>query len=240
MDNYLSRNEIKEKLLIDGKSTHKYRIEAEYLFNKKDYTKAFEYYELLHTFEKTADSAFSLASMYMNGYGIVKDEYKAFSLIEESAQLGSDKAMFVLSGLYRFGIGTYKDNDEACKWEDNAIMMNNPDALYARGQRYMQLGGKDEEAFNLVKKSAKLGFAPSYLLLGFWYLHGEGTKQKIKKSIKWLEKSAYMYDLSSVNLLMSLYEELEDYDKMDYWEDYRIKATKKFGDVPIRLITIDN
>ncbi|MFI3290639.1 MAG: hypothetical protein R3Y46_02035 [Opitutales bacterium] len=71
-------------------------------------------FNLLKEKAKTNNNAKSaLASIYLNGYALEKNQEEAFKLYKELADAGERSAKFVLSNLYANGIGTEKNQEKA-------------------------------------------------------------------------------------------------------------------------------
>ncbi len=216
----LSREQKKQLAKERGFTVSDLRIDADDYFMNKQYNKAFNISMEIYNNNPTPLDIYSLVSYYANGYGVEIDQVRAFELCEEAATLGFSIAMSTLSLFYKEGFGTNQNSKDSEYWEDQAIKLNNPKSLYSRAYKYLHKGIMTE-AFNYCKKSAERKYTPSYLMLGVMYLQGKGVTQNTDKAIEWIEKAAYLNDSKSIDLLIELYTELNDYDKVIFWNTRR-------------------
>jgi hypothetical protein len=95
----------------------------------KDYKKALYYVDMLaNTNPKHPDALFFATPIYrQGGYGVEKDESKAFEILKNLASTTRNPKIFCELSLYhRNGIGTSKDDTEAEKWL-NVYKKQNPE-----------------------------------------------------------------------------------------------------------------
>lgn len=81
----------------------------------KDYENAKFYFEQAIKNENT-DGLCGLAGMYLNGFGVTKDETKAFELYLEAALKDNIFGMEKAATMYRDGIGTERSDRESFRW----------------------------------------------------------------------------------------------------------------------------
>ncbi len=216
----LSREQIKQKMREKGFEISDLRIDADRYYLDKQYNKAFNLSMEIYNNNPTPLDIYSLVSYYSKGYGVEINHVRAFKLCKEAAVAGLHIAMSMLSVFYENGIGTNKNSEESEYWEEEAIKLNSPDALYYRAYRYFNKGLMSE-SFKYCKESAERNFTPSFLLLGLMYLQGKGVAKNTDIALEWIEKAAYLDDKKSIDVLIEIYSELNNYDKVIFWNTRR-------------------
>lgn len=81
-------------------------------YNNKDYTNAIKYWKKI---PNNSDALHQLGKMYRYGYGVKKNEKKAFELVKKSALLNNDIGKTILGIYYTDGIGCDKNLKLASK-----------------------------------------------------------------------------------------------------------------------------
>jgi uncharacterized protein len=110
------------------------------------------------------------------------DYATALRLLRPLAEQGVADAQLMLSGMYQFGHGVPKDNDEALKWERRAAE-HNATAQFFLGTEHEDgsdtLGVAQDfvEAAKWYRLAADQGFALAQLHLGRMYEKGQGVPQ---------------------------------------------------------------
>ena len=85
------------------------------LHGKKDYTAAFEIFNILANNGNTAAQA-NIGYYYDNGYGVEKNSEEAVRWYKHAAKNGNIHAQFNLGIMYEIGAGVTKDYEKAYKW----------------------------------------------------------------------------------------------------------------------------
>ncbi len=80
-----------------------------------------DYYKMAEFLEKASDSGSVsaltlLADIYFQGKLLPKDDKKAFDLYLKAAELGNGKSQYQTAVMYRDGVGTEPNTDEADRW----------------------------------------------------------------------------------------------------------------------------
>ena len=122
-----------------------------------------------------------------------KDYFDAYKILTKR---GHSDAMATLGELYYSGYGTEKDIKQALKWFRRAAKFGNTTAQYKAGVMYLQNTDYQDidKGITLLKKSTKVDFSPSALVLGKVYLDGHLVEQDQQEADNWLAKA---YELNN-------------------------------------------
>ena len=135
------------------------------------YRKALELYKkghystVLPIFNKFAqqgkvDSQYALGHMYANGYGVSRNDKKAFKWYKKAAEQGHFDAQFELGVSYANGYGVAKNYNLALHWLDRVANKGDKEAQYLIGLMYEKGYGTSinrGEAMYWYHKAANLG-----------------------------------------------------------------------------------
>jgi TPR repeat protein len=103
-------------------------------------------------------AAFYLASIYRNGYGVMKDEQAAFGWLVKSANAGVPQAQFQLANVYREEGVVTRDDTKALHWLELAGKGELPEANLALAMAYhngeLGLAADDNKYWSYVKETA--------------------------------------------------------------------------------------
>lgn len=138
-------------------------------------------------------SFISLGECYEEGFGVMKDENKAFQCFLTAAERGDDTAQVKVGMRFKDGIGTGKDEKQAVKWYRKAAEQNNSDGQNAMGVCRMRGVGlrKDEQkAITWFRKAASFGSARGRFNLAFYTEQGRGTETDAKVATVLYRKAA--------------------------------------------------
>ena len=146
-------------------------------------------------FKKAADKDFPPACVetglcYENGVGTKVNKEEAFRYYEKGAKAGLHTAIVCLAVCYRAGIGCEVDENKCRELLEKAVSIGNTRGYYLLGKILMEEDPYDERAMNLLKVSARSGFARAALYLGGFYVQrsDEGPDQ---------EKAGHYYRLAA-------------------------------------------
>lgn len=160
---------------------------------KKDYKQA------VYWNQKAADQGISKAyntlgiCYEIGGYGISKDNTKAFEYYKKSAEMGYSWGQYNLAKIYYSGIGCEKDYTNAIVWFQKAANQNNPNAQNMLGMCYDNGYGVQKDARKAVeyyKKAAEQGYDYGQYNLANKYFTGNGCEKDSVKAAFWYEKAA--------------------------------------------------
>lgn len=151
-----------------------------------------------------ASAAYDLGLAFLHGFGVEKNEAKAFVYFEKASEKNVG-AQFYLGDLYYWGKGCSKNFVEARKWYEKAAAGKNAAACGRLGEIYRKGEGVDaniKESIKFYRLGARRGDDNSQLNLGLAYFHGTGVKKNTKQAIAWLERAA---NQGNGNACMNLY-----------------------------------
>ena len=165
----------------------------------------------------------------------LENKYKeAFPLIEEAAENGNPRAMYILAMMYNDGTGVYIDKNKCKEWLRKANGLNEPLSMYGyiswcldnkeQGKMYSQI-------FNDIKNLAKSGDVFAEVRLGFMYENGYGVSKNYSKAIEWYKKATENGNTKAQNSLGDMYYlgngVTKDYSKAIEW--YRKAAEQGYA-----------
>ena len=162
----------------------------------QDYKEALKCFNFLYD-EGSIDVTTELAECYLFGNGSVKDEKKAYELLETAYKSNTDDGeVFRLLGLCKFnGLGTLKNTQEAYKLFEESGKKGSDDGIF--WSALCDLNGQGtkknkNKAFNklnsLFEKYKDDAGAEVFKFLGNCYEFGWGCSKDIKKAFEVYEK----------------------------------------------------
>ena len=116
--------------------------------------------------------------LYIEATGKTPRDKKKISLVAEkyllAASLGNAEAQAGIGSFYMAGEGVSRNVNEGTKWLELAVAQGNADAMFSLGFAYAKGEGvlmDKKKGFDLVDKSAKLGFKPAQRVVANpeWY-----------------------------------------------------------------------
>lgn len=148
-----------------------------------------------------------LAYCYECGYGISKDENKAFDIYLQIAKLDIKEAMVNVGRCYAEGIGINVDYHQMLKWYKNAGNKGNVRAQFILGEIYSQssIYYNLEEARYWYKLAANQGHKMAQLNLGKIILEVENSTEYIKEAESYLFNSLIQGSIEALELYINLY-----------------------------------
>ena len=170
------------------------------------------------------EALYYLGLCYYNGWGIPKNDKKAFELFQKvSGPFGqiSEKASYFVAMYYYNGIVVEKDYKESVKWLKKAYDFD--EALFQLGMCYYLGHGVEkgyDEALKYFKKAANTGHVAAQKKVGELYRKlGEGYKDRcrIEEAIKWNKK---MLEQGNTDLLWEIGYCYETMGNIGYEEKY--------------------
>lgn len=133
-------------------------LEAEALYNKKDYARAFTLFKSLAE-QGSVEAKANLGLMYEHGQGVDKSFAEAFRFYREAAEQGVAWAQANLGLAYLNGRGIKQDDVEASKWLRSAALQGTTRAQEALGALYNEGRG-----ISATQKNAAEWINPSNLM----------------------------------------------------------------------------
>lgn len=136
-----------------------------------------------------ADALRSLGQFYMMGYGVEKDENKAFEYYNKAAELGNTTAQIDIGVSYYLGTCVEKNRDTALMWFRKAAESGDANALWQMGSFYVS-EKRFEEALLWFQRAADAGCDQGFYTLAGMYRDGYGVEKDAKKGFEYLLKGA--------------------------------------------------
>jgi hypothetical protein len=167
--------------------------EAHNAYNSGEYEKAFELYTNLAK-EGNPEAQTSLAFMYQNSQGCVRDMQKSIALYWEAAEKKQPYALYNLALFYANGLhGLPFDQYKAHELFLDAAVHEAVPAMYEVGVMFEKGLGcvcNFSEAAFWYEEAAKRGHAEAFNNLGVLYKDGHGVPQDDKRAFRCFSRSA--------------------------------------------------
>ena len=175
-------------------------------------------------YEKSADQCYaqaqySLAYIYENAPGNLKNSQRAFDLYKAAADQGFIDALYRMGRIYQYGIkDIVAQNDTiALKYYQQAVDSASTAAMLALGLYYYSghiVKADKLQTVDLLQRAAELGHPEAQYRLGLLYMYGIKGVISIDytEAIKWLELAAQNAHIKACN-------ELGDYYVQKYGDD---------------------
>lgn len=181
------------------------------------YDESFKWYERASA-QDNAEGICRLGICYQKGYGVEKDESRAFQLFLKASEMGSMEAQFQLAEAYYFGKGILRDNKKAMDLYYKTAQKGHSISEFMVGLYYMQNRGEISNtlsitskrdtviAFDWFMKSAKQGYHPAQRRIGAFYETGtDPCVRNVGKAIEWYQKAAEQENPQALFALGRLY-----------------------------------
>lgn len=168
-----------------------------------------------------------LATAYMSGEGVEKDQERAYQLIKRASRAGSAKAHFILSAMLRDGIGTKANLRRSQIFLDKAAIHDYAPAMFQKSLETLDLNasdnteaiewlvkaaqGRSREAIYLMAQLKETGTVVQKDLMGAAELYKQAAFWQYKDSGKRLQHIANSLskDTEDYNSVAKLLEEVE-------------------------------
>lgn len=189
-----------------GSSMSMYRA-GMILFDLKDYSNAFKYFDMAWK-NGNSDSRNNLAILYQNGYGVKKNLEKAIELFELSAKENDDFALNRLGMIY---LTEKKDGQKAKYYFEKSSLLGNSDSSYNLAFLYHEGRYLKQDipiAIQLYETSIqKFKNTRSMVNLGYIYQLGFGVKKDVEKTVKFYQMAVDLGDSHAMCILGLLYQD---------------------------------
>jgi tetratricopeptide (TPR) repeat protein len=132
-----------------------------------------------------AQAMSDLGILFATGRGVVKDEQRAYELIDRAALAGNPAAMGNLGTLYSRGIFVHKDYAKALEWYEKSIEAGNSFGLAQAGVMYFNGWGTERDynaAAQYFQQAADLDDGYSLKFLAILYERGLLGKPDLEKA----------------------------------------------------------
>ncbi len=173
---YLKRNETGwTKVFYFNKVLEKYILKSQDIFNYLINNPTIQYYEVM------------VGNFYKNGFGIDKNENKAFEWYMKASEKGDINGHYEVGYCYNHGYGIEKNHEKSFEFYQLAANSELNIALKKLADFYQYIEENKFKAFELYKKSAENGFIPSQYELANCYKDGKGIQQNKNETLKWFK-----------------------------------------------------
>ena len=159
---------------------------------QRDYKKAMSYFKNA----EQSDIGYTNISMWAiystGGFGVNKDERKAFEFVKKAAEQGHAGAQNRLGLCFEKGKGVQQDYQKAVYWYTKAAEQGSAAAQFNLGYMYFAGTGVNQDynrAVQWFRKAAEKGFAPAQNHLGFMYQNGYGVNKDYNQAVQWYRKA---------------------------------------------------
>lgn len=139
------------------------------------------------------DAQFELGWRHLGGEGVAKDEKKAATWFQKSADQHNLPAMNALGTLFEEGVGVAKDEKKAFEWYEKAAKYGFPLAQQNLAECYEAGKGVEKnpvEALKWLERAAHQDYAPSQAAYAWKLERGEGVTKNTKEAAGWYLKAA--------------------------------------------------
>jgi len=156
-----------------------------------------------------SESAYALASLYLNGDGVTRNPAMAAGWFRRAADAGHAEAAYNLGNAYRLGLGTPKNMEQALGWYRRAADRGSLIAAFTLGKIYRLGDGvrRDyRQAIAWLNLAADGGYPPAEHDLGQLYQEGIAVPRDLAAAEAWYSRAAArghapaMYDLARLLL----------------------------------------
>ena len=190
------------KVLAEKGDVSKQLELAQKYWECEKYDESFKWYERASA-QDNVEGICRLGICYQKGYGVEKDETRAFQLFLKSSEMGSLEAQFQLAEAYHFGKGILRDDKKAMDLYYKTAQKGHSISEFMVGLYYMLNRGEISNtlsitskrdtviAFDWFLKSAKQGYHPAQRRIGAFYETGtDPCVRNVGKALEWYQKAA--------------------------------------------------
>lgn len=159
----------------------------------QSYQKALEYYMQVSDYSAAQNG---IGNLYLNGWGVAKDNAKAFEWFLKSAEMDHPESQYEVSYMYYKGIGVNKDSAKAFYWAQRGAILGSAKAQYTLGHMYSYgdvVPQDDKKSFEWHLRAAEQGNVESEYAVGHAYSLGIGVPVDEDKAFAWMNR-AYQHD----------------------------------------------
>ncbi|MFT5758258.1 MAG: TPR repeat protein [Alteromonadaceae bacterium] len=161
--------------------------------NKGEFKAAIEKFEPL-VLEGYSPAQYQMALIYQNGYGVQKDQQKAFELFSLAASQNYPDALFNLAVMYSEGKVVDKNLTTAFVLYEKAANKGLASAQFNIGVAYYNGEGVQKDylkASRWYRKAAEQNYALAQFNLALMYFEGQGVPKSTENSYIWNIISSY-------------------------------------------------
>jgi TPR repeat protein len=161
-------------------------------------------------FETQPEAQITIAILYENGVGVLKDIEQAIDWYTKAAEEGVAQAQYLLGELYdNHSYINEKNQRESAKWTEKAAEKGHVQAQHKLSYVYNYGRGvhKDhKQAIKWCRKAAEQGYVSAQVELGHQYSYGVNLSKDLFKATEWYSKGAKQGSTEAKCALDELYE----------------------------------
>lgn len=155
-----------------------------------------------------------VAAAYLTGNGLEKNDQLAVRNLRKAVLSGSNRARWMMSYLYKHGIGIDKDLDKSARLLNTAVKYKYPPALFQKATEIVNFETmNNDKGFAMLEAAEKKRHKASTYLLAKMYHHGQGISEDKFKAAKLYKKLAFSGYRDSYQQLMSVLSMMKDDNK---------------------------
>ena len=181
---------------------------------------------------ENADAMAYLGLCYEKGFGLEKNNKKAFEYYQKASDLGNESSMLFLGNALILAKDENETNwTEGLQWIQKAAEQGSVASMKLLGDLF-KMTGEFETSIEWYEKATEEGSIEAMSQLQFNYEHGLCTDKDEKAAMKWLRKAAEAGDVDSMLKLGKCYERGEnglEEDKLTAFQLYQ--EAEKMGSV---------
>jgi hypothetical protein len=149
-----------------------------------------------------------VGTAYLTGNGLEKNDELAVRNLRKAVSSGSNRARWMMSYLYKHGVGIDKDLYQSERLLDKAAKYKYPPALFQKAAEIINFDSiNNEDGVAMLEIAAKKKHKASMYLLAKMYQHGKGVSLDLFKSAKLYKKLAFFSYRDSHQQLKSVLQE---------------------------------
>jgi TPR repeat protein len=134
-----------------------------------------------------------MARIYMNGFGVPRDDKKGREFLVQAAWLGNQSSLTEIGNSFLFGYGTERNSMKAAVVFEAAAALGSNKARIEQGRLYSTGFGStfnELQSFAKNQQAAETGSLAGMIETGRAYMAGVGVEKNIEMGTYWLEKAA--------------------------------------------------
>ena len=175
---------------------------------------------------------FDVATCYLRGDGVDRDERLAYEWFLKAAEQGDSKAQFRVGLCFLDGTGVERDAEKAWKWFLRSVEYGDASLQFAVAGLYKRGEGtrkNPELAFEWYYKAAAQNHPEALYEVGWAYLHGLGVERNPQLALEWILKAADRSDKTATFQLAQFYERGEFVERSPMLAQYHYTWASKYG-----------
>lgn len=183
-------------------------VSAEEAYNNQQYPQAFAEFKNIADTENNPRAQYYVASMYLNGFGTMKDEEEGLKYLTRSVTQEYDLAEALMGYLYSEGIAVKQDKMKAIELYEKAAAQGNSSANLNLGAAYYTGDGVDRDVAKATAYFEKVSLTDNPIVgryLGDIYLN-DANATNYDKAFRYYTIAANAGDLAAFKELGQMYQ----------------------------------